>query len=71
MREWATRNIDVAAQATAYDESACNGTNSAIYQFGEGVLDGSDLQFDANSITIPGFGQPVQLNMPNPYADMS
>ena len=71
MREWEARNADVAAQAAAYDESACSGNTSAIYQFGEGVIDGSDLQIGANSITVPGFGQPVQLDIPDPYADMS
>lgn len=70
MREWAARNIDVTAVAMAYDESACNGHPSAIYQFGEGVIDGSDLQIDSNSITVPGFGQPVRLDITNPYADM-
>ena len=61
----------VAARARDYDDNADNGSVTPIYQFGEGVVDGQDLSMDDKHIAIPGFPNPVDLNLPNPYEDMS
>ena len=61
----------VVARAQAYDDNADNGSVAPIYQFGEGVVDGQDLELDDRHISIPGFPNPVDLNITNPYEDMS
>ena len=65
----ARRNEAVAASASDYDAQMCQQTLPSIYQFGEGVLEGSDLTIDKHQISLPGFGQPVSLDVPNPYED--
>ncbi|MGI9327207.1 MAG: beta-ketoacyl synthase [Pseudomonadales bacterium] len=58
-----------AESAQAYDDAMCKETQPSIYQFGEGVLEGSDLTIDAHQIQLPGFDLPVSLDLANPYAD--
>jgi acetoacetyl-[acyl-carrier protein] synthase len=70
MRNWAAANEGVREAIADYDHRMTAGTEAPIYRFGEGVLDGPDLTIDANSIRIPGFEQPVSLDLPNPWADM-
>jgi acetoacetyl-[acyl-carrier protein] synthase len=67
----ARRNESVREKARDYDQRASYGEATPIYQFGEGVLEGEDLDFDDATIHIPGFEQPIELNMPNPFADMT
>jgi len=67
----ARRNESVREKARDYDQQACHGEATPIYQFGEGVLEGEDLDFNDATIQIPGFEQPIELNMPNPFADMT
>ncbi len=57
----------VAQQAQAYDDAMCEQTVGSIYQFGEGVLDGSDLTISDHEIQLPGFGLPVDLDIANPF----
>ncbi len=57
----------VAAQAQSYDDAMCDATQESIYRFGEGVLVGDDLAITDQEIRLPGFGQPVNLDVPNPY----
>ena len=61
----------VEARAQDYDANADNGSIAPIYEFGEGVVDGEDLEIDDSKISIPGFPNPVDLNIANPYEDMS
>ena len=67
----ARRNESVREKARDYDQQASHGEATPIYQFGEGVLEGEDLDFNDATIKIPGFEQPIELNMPNPFADMT
>ena len=67
----ARRNESVREKSRDYDQRASYGEATPIYQFGEGVLEGEDLDFDDATIQIPGFEQPIELNMPNPFADMT
>lgn len=70
INEWRSRNRDVQARASAYDDAACSGAANTLYQFGEGVIDGADLAFTDRDIQVPGFGKPVSLEAENPWADM-
>lgn len=57
----------VAAEAASYDDSMCDETQESIYRFGDGVLSGEDLDITEHEIRLPGFGLPVNLDVPNPY----
>lgn len=57
--------------ALDYNARADSGEIAPLYRFGDGVLEGSDLDIDAHHIGVPGFGQPVSLDLPNPYPDMT
>ena len=61
----------VALQAQTYDDHADDGTILPIYRFGEGVLTGEDLTMSTHSLGIPGFANAVDLQLTNPYDDMS
>jgi acetoacetyl-[acyl-carrier protein] synthase len=71
MKAHATANETVEANAQLYNSKADTGEILPIYQFGEGVLDGSDLVITRDKLTIPGFEKSVDLNLANPYEDMS
>lgn len=59
----------VLAQAQAYDDRACGGDLSVIYQFGEGVLEPDDLDLSVDGIGIKGWRERVALATDSPYAD--
>jgi acetoacetyl-[acyl-carrier protein] synthase len=67
MVDHASRSESVSAQANDYDDAMCTETVESIYQFGEGVLGGNDLEITDRHIRLPGFGLPVDLDVPNPY----
>lgn len=67
MADHAARSETVTAQANDYDDVMCTETMESIYQFGEGVLSGDDLEITDQQIRLPGFGLPVDLDVPNPY----
>ncbi|MEM7217920.1 MAG: beta-ketoacyl synthase [Pseudomonadota bacterium] len=58
-------------RALDYDETMLQDGVAPIYQFGEGVIEGEDLGLSPDSVTVPGFGQPVMLQAENPYTDMT
>jgi acetoacetyl-[acyl-carrier protein] synthase len=71
MAAHATRNEAVVAASAEYDAKMTRGEGRPIYQFGEGVLEGSDLDITTSRIKVPGWGQPIDLELSNPYPDMS
>ena len=71
MSAYRARNEPVRENARAYDEQMQRETLSPIYKFGEGVLEGEDLDIQPDGIRLPGFSLPVDLNMENPYPDMT
>ena len=64
-------NEQIEEAARNYDEQADNGSVLPIYKFGEGVLAGDEITFDTHTMSIPGFGQLIDLDLPNPYQDMT
>jgi acetoacetyl-[acyl-carrier protein] synthase len=70
MQAYHKRNEKVACQAADYDAGADSGSFPPIYNFGDGVLDGSDISISSTKIVVPGFGHAVNLNLENPYSDM-
>jgi acetoacetyl-[acyl-carrier protein] synthase len=71
MTAHATRNEAVVVAAAEYDAKMTRGEGRPIYQFGEGVLEGSDLDITTSRIKVPGWGQAIDLELPNPYPDMT
>lgn len=69
MSDYQQRAESSLTAATEYDDAMCQQTQASIYQFGEGVLEGDDLQIDAHQIQLPGFGLPVSLDLPDPFQD--
>ncbi len=67
MVQWQQRNESISEQQKDYEQRCLTGNASPIYHFGEGVLDGADLDFTDQWMQIPGFGQPLNLEMPNPF----
>lgn len=63
------RNEAVSEQAAAYDTRASRGELSAIYRFGEGLVDESAIEMSAERITLPGLPT-VELPDSNPFEDM-
>lgn len=64
-------NESVKENIEAYDESMIAGKNSTIYNFGLGVIEGEELTISSNSISIPGQDKEINLNVENPYEDMT
>jgi len=71
MQAWRKRNDAVATVAADYDERADGGDFPPIYQLGERVVEREDLAISPSEIRIPGFGQSVDLDLANPYEDMT
>ncbi len=71
MQDHAGRNEPVQQATLDYDDAVIGGKNSLIYKFGEGVVDGADLDLSPERIRIPGHVQDVSLIIPNPYDDMT
>jgi acetoacetyl-[acyl-carrier protein] synthase len=67
---YAKKREQTRAQAAAYDLNATRGQFDTIYQFGAGMIDESEIQFNVDSITLPGFAQPVDLAFTNRFEDM-
>lgn len=67
----ARANEQVEQQAADYDAAMDQGGVPPIYRFGEGVLDGDDLDISRDAIRVPGFGKPVRLDLEDPFPDMA
>lgn len=61
----------VDAATRAYEEQTVAGNTKVIYQFGQGVVEGSELAIKADHISIPGQQKKIDLTATNPYADMT
>ena len=71
INQWRNDNAPVSARATDYDDQADDGDVLPIYEFGQGVLEGSELDISANSLRIPGFANEVDLDLQHPFPDMA
>ena len=67
MVQWQHCNESTRRQQQDYEQSCRMGTTKPVYQFGEGVLDGADLDFNDQRIQVPGYGEPLNLEMANPF----
>jgi acetoacetyl-[acyl-carrier protein] synthase len=67
-KSWERANEAVRARQQAYDDGMIAGTINPVYKFDHGVLHDSDIQLDAQVLTIGG--HEVRLDQSSPYDDM-
>lgn len=67
LNDWRARREAVRAAAAAYRQQADLGHFQPRYRFGEGVLEGPELEVSDTAIHIPGYARPVSLAVDNPF----
>ncbi|MGJ8526232.1 Beta-ketoacyl-acyl-carrier-protein synthase FabY [Halomonadaceae bacterium LMG 33818] len=67
MTEWRHKRDHVRQAAEAFEERSLSGEFSPRYVFGENVLEGPELEITAEKISIPGYAQPISLDIENPF----
>ena len=67
---YTTRREQTRVSAAAYADRADGAELDVIYRFGESLIDESDVSLTEQGIKIPGFAQPVEFSLQNPFADM-
>ncbi len=61
---------DTRRKAESYDQAAIRGDFQTIYQFGQNMIDDAQLQIDAGQLVVPGYANPIDLQLPNRFEDM-
>lgn len=63
--------LDTTRQAAyAYDQRAIRGEAKPLYLYDNNVLQGEDLIINDQQITLPGYEQPINLDVKNPFDDI-
>lgn len=70
MSEWRKRREAVRERAAAYDQDAIRGKALPTYLYDHQVLNGEDLQISDHGIELPGYSNPISLDVPNPFKDI-
>ncbi|MFT7245417.1 MAG: acetoacetyl-[acyl-carrier protein] synthase [Candidatus Azotimanducaceae bacterium] len=65
------QNEGVQERTAEYDTATTAGENRLIYKFGIGVIDGESLGLSDTEISIPGHSNSINLQVENPYEDMT
>ena len=62
---------EVRARQERYRHEIDRGTIEILYHYGENIVDGSDLEMTATSVSVPGFGQSIPLDQAKTkYSDL-
>ncbi len=69
-QQYQTRNEKVVSQAQAYHQSALQGDYQIRYMFGQNMIDDKAIELSNQKITVPGFGESIDLVNENLYKDM-
>lgn len=69
MNEYLVRRETTLEAISEYDNDACAGHYNTIYQFGENVLDTTDIEMSGQAMNVSGQQKAVNLDVPNSYAD--
>jgi len=67
---WQHRNEAVSASSASYEQRTLQQQIAPLYRYDHDVKDGNDLGFNGNKLSLRGYQQPVDLDLPNPYPDM-
>lgn len=65
------RRATVLEHAMEYDAQCLHDNPTAIYRFGETLIDEQAISLTDRELRLPGFAQAIDLDPANPYADMS
>lgn len=71
MAAYNDRNAAVRERALAYDAAMTRGDTRVLYGYGEGVIDGDDLDLSDTELRVPGYARPIPLDTENPFPDMT
>lgn len=71
LQEYERKRVKAREHAKEYDTAFLQGNYQTIYSFGENLIDEKAIVIDESKVTIPGFDKNVDLNMPNPFKDIS
>lgn len=70
MAEYDSRLQQTREKAREYDHAFSTGDYRTIYVFGDRLVDEADIVLEKDRVSIPGY-QAVNLDLANPYSDMS
>ena len=71
MARYQDKLAETLTSAKDYDEHSVKGLSKPIYRYDHNVLTGEDLQMTDSEIQLPGYANPVDLKIDNPFSDMS
>ncbi len=57
--------------AFAYNDASLKGEAKPIYLYDNNVLQGEDLSISKTEIKLPGYSNPISLDVENPFSDLS
>ncbi|MFD2192246.1 beta-ketoacyl synthase [Pistricoccus aurantiacus] len=70
VNDWKQRREKTREIGRHYERQADRGRFHTIYRFGEGVLEGPELEVGADAIHIPGYARAVSLSVDNPFGSI-
>ena len=70
LKEYQNKLEQTRAVASAYDQAAILGEAKPIYRYDHNVLQGEDLKITDSQIKLPGYANPVSLEVSNPFEDL-
>ena len=70
-KDYLKRNDITRQNIEKYDEETIQNGVATVYKYGEGVVEGEELTLNTDEVGIPGWSQPVSMDLSNPYPDMS
>ena len=71
MSAWAAAHGPVDQAHQHYGERSAAGEFQVEYHFGENVIDGADISIDSDQLNVPGWHEPVDLRVKNPFDDLT
>ena len=71
MKNHAVRNEAVIEKAAQYDADTIKGLSKPLYHFGTNVRQGDDVILSDQEIKITGYENAINLDLENPYSDMT
>jgi len=67
---YSERREQTRAAAAAYESRALNGQFDVIYNFGQDLIDDSEIDISADGVKVPGFAKPLAYKQDARYRDM-
>ena len=67
LKNYQSKRDRIVEKAHLYDEGALREIPKPIYRFGDGVIEGDELEISSDSISVPGYMKDVDLEVKNPY----